>query len=378
MRPDPYKQKKSRRYQLTHKNKLANKNEKNDDKAPNEKKKDLNDNTSNDDNNYNNNNTNNKKPFYNKKINKKYNRDDEENSKSYGRRKIFDNSYRYEEPTYEEQLEAEAEIDVAVEDALSLINSKENNTNYDPSSYFQFKKENWLNNEEFSDKDDKIQEIFNIDFNKLDKSLQNVSTWDRIKINKNFIIDNDDNGCINEPNKIKKIIPSYNYIRNDSISLNPSFNFNTPTDIVSSNNVVKEINKIDSNENKINMKNENKNEINTNYSEKNKLSNTTELKPSKPIDTLAFDIDELITDKKPINQKKDTDIDDELDMLLSLNTTKSNNNKIDNIINNDDLLNNLNDLNNTPTNKTDNNNNNNSKNNQNIENLQDWLDDLLS
>jgi len=30
------------------------------------------------------------------------------------------------------------------------------NTNYDPSSYFQFKKENWLNNEDFEEKDEVI------------------------------------------------------------------------------------------------------------------------------------------------------------------------------------------------------------------------------
>jgi len=35
-----------------------------------------------------------------------------------------------------------------------------------------------------------MQEIFKLDFNKLNDSLNNISIWDRIKINKEFIIDN--------------------------------------------------------------------------------------------------------------------------------------------------------------------------------------------
>jgi len=191
MKPDPYKQKKSRRYQLTHKNKVSNKND-----NSNEKEKSI---ENNDTNNLNKVEKPRPKPSYNRRANRTF--VDEETGKSYARRKIIDNSYRYDEPTYEEQLEAEADIDVAVEDALSLINSQDNNANYDPSSYFHFKKENWLNNEEFSEKEEKMQEIFKLDFNKLNDSLNNISIWDRIKINKEFIIDNNDNGYVNESKK---------------------------------------------------------------------------------------------------------------------------------------------------------------------------------
>jgi len=34
-----------------------------------------------------------------------------------------------------------------------------------------------------------MQEIFKLDFNKLDNSLKQLPIWDRIKINKDFIID---------------------------------------------------------------------------------------------------------------------------------------------------------------------------------------------
>jgi len=282
MRPDPYKQKKSRRYQLAHKNKIINKDDKNDNKDSTAINKEKN--SSKELNNNNNNRNNKVNHSFNKKSNKKFN--EEENTKSYGRRKIFDNSYRYEEPTYEEQLEAEADIDVEVEDALSLINSQENNTIYDPSSYFKFKKENWINNEEFAENDDKIEEIFNLDFNKLDNSFKRISIWDRIKINKDFIIKNDDNGYVNESKKVNKIMPTYNYIHNQSISLNNKFNFNIPTDIDYSNGDSNNTNNtaIEANNN---ISKEKENEI-----DKEKIS-----KPSNDID---FDIDELLNNSKPV------------------------------------------------------------------------------
>eukprot|EP00833_Pecoramyces_ruminatium_P002396 jgi/Orpsp1_1/1176428/evm.model.c7180000057549.2 len=333
MRPDPYKQKKSRRYQLTHKNKIANKDDNNKDnkiknREQNSNNRDsttnnnnindnnvndnnnnnINDNNVNDNNNNNNNNNNSEnvnknkiRHSYNKKSYKKYNEDEEENTKSYGRRKIFDNSYRYEEPTYEEQLEAEADIDVAVEDALSLINSQENVTAYDPSSYFQFKKENWINNEEFSENDNKIQEIFKLDFNKLDKSLQKISIWDRIKINKDFIINDDDTGYVDEAKKVNKIMPSYNYIRNDSISLNNKFNFNISTEHDSSNTK-------DIKENVNNEKTEIETKIENNTPEKKEEKIEKETS-SKPVNNdIDFDIDELINDTKPLKSKTTNEV----------------------------------------------------------------------
>ncbi|ORX54852.1 hypothetical protein BCR36DRAFT_348001 [Piromyces finnis] len=361
MRPDPYKQKKSRRYQLTHKNKLENKDKQN------VKEKAINNN----DTDNNSNKIEKPKPRFNKKANKSF--IDEETGKSYGRRKIVDNSYRYNEPTYEEQLEAEADIDVAVEDALSLINAQDNNVNYDPSSYFHFKKENWLKDEKFTN-EEKIQEIFKLDFNKLNDSLNKISIWDKIKTNKEFIIDeNIDVGFINESKKVNKILPTYNYIHNDSISLNNNFNFDISTESVSDNK--KKTNEIDTHEIKANNNIDNKDynkstiEITQNQSNKDEDKN-------KNKNNIDFDIDELLDISRPVRATKENELEDELNMLLSLESDKSKNNTK---INNDNINfsnNNFNDLINTPS--TTNSKIDNSNNNQNMDNLQDWLDDLLS
>jgi len=71
MRPDPYKQKKSRRYQLTHKNKIPNKNEKEDKKEQNIKENSTENNNENvkDDTN---NNLKTKPKYYNRKANRSY------------------------------------------------------------------------------------------------------------------------------------------------------------------------------------------------------------------------------------------------------------------------------------------------------------------
>ncbi|KAG4086471.1 hypothetical protein H8356DRAFT_1735056 [Neocallimastix lanati (nom. inval.)] len=363
MRPDPYKQKKSRRYQLTHKNKITNKDNKNDNKDSIAINKEKNNSKELNNNNNDNDNKNNKGSLFNKKSNKKF---DEENSKSYGRRKIFDNSYRYEEPTYEEQLEAEAEIDVEVEDALLLINSQEN-TIYDPSSYFKFKKENWINNEEFAENDNKMEEIFYLDFNKLDNSFKRISIWDKIKIKKDFIIENDDNGYVNESKNVNKIIPTYNYIHKQSINLNNKFNFNIPAEVDYSKVVPNNTNNPATEANN-NIFKKKENEI-----DKKIISN-----PSNDID---FEIDELLNNSKPRKTQitKETAIEDELDMLLSLETNKLNNDSnIKNNINNVTISNNNSSNNNNNNNSNISNNGNNSTNNNNIDNLQDWLDDLLS
>jgi len=78
MRPDPYKQKKSRRYQLTHKNKIAPKNEKEDKRDQNIKENSPENNNSNNNNNNENinddtnNNLNSRPKYRNKKANKTY------------------------------------------------------------------------------------------------------------------------------------------------------------------------------------------------------------------------------------------------------------------------------------------------------------------
>ncbi|OUM69048.1 hypothetical protein PIROE2DRAFT_3111, partial [Piromyces sp. E2] len=66
MRPDPYKQKKSRRYQLTHKNKLNNKNDNNKEQNVKEKT------TDNNDINNNSNKIGKPKPTYNRRANRTF------------------------------------------------------------------------------------------------------------------------------------------------------------------------------------------------------------------------------------------------------------------------------------------------------------------
>ncbi|KAJ3265882.1 hypothetical protein HK104_006207 [Borealophlyctis nickersoniae] len=112
-------------------------------------------------------------------------------SLKFARRKLESNAYRYHEPTAEEQLAADAELDMETEDLLGLIRSADED--YDPATYFQFKEEReWVDDTTPSAKVDNIyQKLLDLDFASLDARLAGLPLHVRLGVDEAGIVGGD-------------------------------------------------------------------------------------------------------------------------------------------------------------------------------------------